>query len=70
MTSHSTTKSSSMQHPQKHVLSKELDLAKQGSYSDSINKGADLWHFWCPVYIWNPHLFMAPGEDANSGMSL
>ena len=41
---------------------------------DSINKGANLWHFWCPVwcpvYIWNPHLFMAPGEDANSGMSL
>ena len=19
------------------------------------NKGANLWHFWCPCYIWNPH---------------
>ena len=32
---------------------------------DSINKGANLRHFWSPVY---PHLFMAPGEDANSGV--
>ena len=36
--------------------------------ANSINKGANLWHFWCPCYIWNSHLFMAPGEDANSGV--
>ena len=32
----------------------------------SINKGSTLRHFWCPCYTGNPHLFMAPGEDANT----
>ena len=35
---------------------------------NSMNKGANVWHFWCPSFIWNPHLFMALGEDANSGV--